>query len=81
MSGVLFSSVETDHLDEKFSKSSIWTEISLVANNGSYMKQSPLKKCTYPAFFWSVFFQIRTVRMRENKDQNNTEYGRFSRSE
>ena len=50
------------------------------------------KKCLYSKLFWSVFFCIRTecgeilrispysVRMRENADQNNSEYGHFSRS-
>ena len=45
------------------------------------------KKCQYSEFFWSVFFHIPTedgdllrkspysVQMRENKDQNNSEYG------
>ena len=50
------------------------------------------KKCSYPELLWSVFFRIRTeygeilrispysVQMRENTDQNNSEYGHFSRS-
>ena len=50
------------------------------------------KKCPYSELFWSVFFRIRTeyveilhnspysARMRENTDQNNSEYGHFSRS-
>ena len=45
------------------------------------------------SFFWTVFFRIRTeyeeivritlysVRMQENTDQKNSEYGHFSRSE
>ena len=45
------------------------------------------------SFFWTVFFRIRTeyeeivcitlysVRMQENTDQKNSEYGPFSRSE
>ena len=49
------------------------------------------EKCTYSEFFWSVFSRIRTeygeiksiapysVRMRENIDQKNSEYGHFSR--
>ena len=52
---------------------------------------SPRKKCPYSELFSSVFSRIRTeyveistsrysVRMRENADQNNSEYGRFSRS-
>ena len=42
------------------------------------------KKCPYSDLFWSVFSRIRTgslVRMRENTDQNNSEYGHFSRSD
>ena len=50
------------------------------------------KKCPYSELFWSVFSRIRTkykeirstspysARMRENADQNNSEYGHFSRS-
>ena len=51
------------------------------------------EKCPYSEFFWSVFSRIRTeygktrsispcsVRMRENTDQKNSEYGHFSRNE
>ena len=51
------------------------------------------EKCPYSEFFWSVFSRIRTeyekirsifpysVRMRENTDQENFEYGLFSRSD
>ena len=45
------------------------------------------KKCPYSELFWSVFSRIRTcispysVRMRENADQNNSEYGHFPRSD
>ena len=50
------------------------------------------KKCPYSELFWSAFSCIRTeygqmrsispysVRMRENVDQNNSEYGHFLRS-
>ena len=50
------------------------------------------KKCPYSELLWSVFTRIRTeyrearsispysVRMWENTDQNNSEYGHFSRS-
>ena len=50
------------------------------------------KKCPYSELFWSVFSRIWTeygetrsispysVRMRENTDQNNSEYGHSSRS-
>ena len=44
------------------------------------------KKCPYSELFWSIFSLIRTeyvetVRMRENTDQNNFEYGHFLHSE
>ena len=48
-----------------------------------------LEKCPYSELFWSVFLPIRTeyaeispssVRMRENTDQNDCEYGLFLRS-
>ena len=51
-----------------------------------------LEKCLSSEIFWSVFSCIRTaygeirrisphsVRMRENKNQKNSEYGYFSRS-
>ena len=50
------------------------------------------KKCPYSELFWSAFYRISTeygeirsispysVQMRENVDQNNSEYGHFSRS-
>ena len=53
----------------------------------------PLReKCPYLELFWSTFAGIRieygeilpispySVQMRENADQNNSEYGHFSRS-
>ena len=48
-------------------------------------------KCPYSGLFWSAFSRIQTeygeilsispysVRMRENADQNNSEYGHFLR--
>ena len=47
------------------------------------------KKCPHSELFWSAFSRIRTkydriqysVRMRENMDQNNFEYGHFSRND
>ena len=51
------------------------------------------KKCPHSELFCSVFSRIRTeygeirsispysVRMRENTDQNNSEYGHFLRSD
>ena len=56
------------------------------------MYASLLEKCSYLELFWSAFFRIWTeylqtlrispysVWMRENADQNNSEYGHFSRS-
>ena len=54
----------------------------------------PLRdKCPYSELFWSVFSRIRTeygeilrispylVRMRENTDQNDSEYEHFLRSD
>ena len=50
------------------------------------------ENCPYSEFFWPVILRIRTecgeirsifsysVRMRENKDQKNSEQGHFSRS-
>ena len=50
------------------------------------------ENCSYSELFWSVFFRIRTeygeiwsicpysVRMRENTDQNNSEYEHFLHS-
>ena len=50
------------------------------------------KKCSYSELFWSVLSHIRTeygeiqsisphsIRMRENADQNNSEYGHFLHS-
>ena len=55
-----------------------------------YLQKHCIKKCPYSALFWSVFSRIRTeyeemrnispysVRMREDADQNNSEYGLFS---
>ena len=50
------------------------------------------KKSPYSELFWSAFYRILTeygeilcispysIRMREDADQNNSEYGHFSRS-
>ena len=53
--------------------------------NGSISQR---EKCPYAELFWSVFSRIRTeyrispysARMRENTDQNNSEYRHFLRS-
>ena len=51
------------------------------------------ENCSYSELFWSAFFRIRTeygeirsnypysARIRENTDQDNSEYGQFSRNE
>ena len=57
------------------------------------LKRSTLReKCPYSELFWSVFSHTRiayeeilgispySVRMRENADHNNSEYGHFLRS-
>ena len=53
------------------------------------LQLSLCEKCPYSELFWSVFFSIRTkyreiriispysVRMQENTDHNNSEYGHF----
>ena len=60
----------------------------------SFIKKNPSlrKKCPYSELFWSAFSSIWTeygeiqnispysVRMWENKDQNNSKYGHFLRS-
>ena len=57
------------------------------------MNYSPREKCPYLELFWSVFSHIPTkygeirsvspytVRMRENRNQNNSEYGQLLRSD
>ena len=62
----------------------------VVLNNYlSKYEPSLREKCSYSELFWSVFSRIRTkygeiqnissylVRMRENTDQNNSEYEHF----
>ena len=58
------------------------------------MKQLPLReKCPYSELFRSAFSRIRTgcgeilrispysIRLRENADQNNSEYGHYLRND
>ena len=57
------------------------------------LNKTLLKKRPYSELFWSVFPRIRTeygeigsmssysIGMRENTDENNSEYGHFLRSE
>ena len=66
----------------------VWTEKNVI-----FKIQTLRKKILYSKLLWSVFSHIRTeygeiwsispysVRMRKNIDQNNSEYGLFSRSE
>ena len=53
-------------------------------------KNALRKKCLYSELFWSAFCRIWTeygeilpysVRIRENADLNNSEYGHFSRND
>ena len=60
-----------------------------LANPGISQRNSLREKCSYSRLFWSAFSHIWTaygeirsispysVRMRENVDQNNSEYGHF----
>ena len=64
-------------------------QLNLLCSGLLFVYSSLRKKCPYLELFWSVFFRIRTeygeirsispysVRMRENTDQNNSEYGLF----
>ena len=61
-----------------------------------FFQKALRKKCPYSKSFWSAFSRIRTeygeiwsiclysiysIRMQENTDQNNSEYGQFLHSE
>ena len=58
-----------------------------------FFQKALRKKCPYSESFWSAYSHIRTeygeirsislysIRMRENTDQNNSEYGQFLHSE
>ena len=68
---------------------SVFNLLYLDAFDGPY---HCVKKCPYSELFWSIFFPIRTeygkllrifpysVQMRENIDQDSSEYGHFLRS-
>ena len=74
-------------------KISLIFPLTRVAQQGIKMKWIPVpikdrlrKKCPYSTLFWYAFSRIRTeygvqskysVQMRENSDQNNSEYGHF----
>ena len=66
---------------------------ALAKYNGSNIPSSTLcEKCPYSELFWSTFFRIWTdygeilrispysVRMQEDADHNNSEYGHFLRN-
>ena len=71
----------------KICKLRVWIETD------QSLQKTLRKKCPYSELFWSTFSRTRneygeiwsispySVQMRENSDQNNSEYGRFSRSE
>ena len=71
------------HLVHKLNNRNTWT-MKFVPTQLSLRE-----KCSYLEFFWSVFSHIRTeygeilrvspysIRMRENTDQKNSEYGHF----
>ena len=75
-----------------YPRSCPWLNYVLYPEGYNCTSISLRKKCPYPELFWSVFSRIRTVygevpsispysvRMRKNTYQNNSEYGRFSRS-
>ena len=64
-----------------------------VMKMGKTLNKTLREKCRYSGLFWSAFSRIWTdygeilrmspysIRMRENEDQNNSEYGHFLRSE
>ena len=63
----------------------------ILAKHNLFEKDTLHEKCSYSEFFWSVFSRIWTeygeilspnsVRMQENTDQENSEYGLFSPSD
>ena len=67
-----------------------WSSLRSLGNLFTY--NETLRESVRIQLLWSVFFRIRTeygeilrvspyaVRMRENMDQNNSEYGHFLRS-
>ena len=83
-------------LDSIFSRFSFWkaklVPAKLIQVFISLFQITLREKCPHSGFFWSVFSCLRTeygemrsispysVRIRENTDQKNSEYGHFSRS-
>ena len=78
------NSIIDAHLDSKYASAFTWRLLQMFL--------SLSRKCPYSELFWSIFSLIWTeqgeilrispysVRMRENTDQNNSEYGHFSHS-
>ena len=68
------------------------SNMHLLITSAISSKPALREKCLYSEFFWSVFSRIQTengeirgispysVRIWENTDQKNSEYGHFSRS-
>ena len=67
--------------------------LSIIRNTVNMINKRNVKhvlceKCSYSELFWSEFSrsqteygQMQSIRMRENADQNNSEYGHFLRSD
>ena len=74
----------------KLNISNSWVRVYFMQNKSAHALR---KKCPYSELLWSPFFRIRTgygeifrftpypVQIRENVDQNNSEYGHFLRSD
>ena len=77
---------------ESFLKKHIFFKVSMKMGGLTLWSSALREKCPYSELFESVFSRIWTehgelrsiflysVRMRENTDQNNSEYGHFLRS-
>ena len=76
----------------KYSMVSYYLVMLVPMNLFAQLPPTLRENCPYSELFWSVFPRIRTeygkiqsiysfsIRMRENTDQKNLEYGHFSRS-
>ena len=69
-----------------YSRFPLWWNFWLFYSQWKFsLKLTLREKCPYLKFFWSAFSRIRTeygkTRMRENKGQKNSKYGRFPCSE
>ena len=85
-----FTIVSTNSREQVYTSNSI--SFFFQTNTKLVVNFSLRDKCPYSGLFWSVFSRIRTeygeilrispysVRMRENTDQNNSEYGHFLHS-